>query len=67
MSEDKGSKKLVCSGQRREGMQEDCIGSQVPQRRVVLQKEKLNSYGLLTKFRAEDVVTFVTACYIIMM
>jgi hypothetical protein len=26
-----------------EGMQEDCIGSQVPQRRVVVRKKKLNS------------------------
>jgi hypothetical protein len=47
-------------------MQEDCTGSQGPQRRVVLRKKKLNSYGLLTKLRAADLVTFVTACYIVM-
>ena len=37
-----------------------------PQRREVLKKTKLNFYGLLTKLRAADVVTFVTACYIVM-
>jgi len=47
-------------------MQEDCTGSQGPQRRVVPKKKKLNSFGLLTKLRAAVVVTFVTACYMVM-
>jgi hypothetical protein len=49
-----------------EGMQEDCTVSQGPQRRVVVRKKKLYSYGLLTKLRAAAVATFVTACYVVM-
>jgi hypothetical protein len=39
-SEDDGNKKLVYIGQRREGIEDVCIGSQGPQWTVVLENKK---------------------------
>jgi hypothetical protein len=39
-SEGNGNNRLAYSGQRTEGMDEDCIGSQGTQRNVVLEKKK---------------------------
>jgi hypothetical protein len=40
--EDHRNKKLACNGQEPSGMEENCIGSQSPQRTVVLEKKKKN-------------------------